>query len=160
MIFIWFSSKIDSIFYMTKVVIIYMDSKRIIKRLSITKNIKPMQNFMRMIALVTFIILTSFNKRLSCTIHFALINKVLVIWVIAINVLIITDKSHLFKIWGCSTRLRGRTGGNIFILFWSSWNYISFSRATPINKLFYMKSLKKTISDPAIRNFTEAIKSL
>lgn len=75
--------------------IIYIHSKKI-RRISITKYIKPKRGFMKPTVLVSFIIFTPFSQMLLNTIHFASSNTALVICIIVTDALIIADKAHLF----------------------------------------------------------------
>ena len=127
--------------------IIYIHSKKI-RRISITKYIKPKRGFMKPTVLVSFIIFTPFSQMLLNTIHFASSNTALVICIIATDELIIADKEllHFFKTCRCSARLVGIIGGDIFILF---CNDIAFNRVIPINTIILYESDEKTIADSA-----------
>ena len=67
--------------------ILYFESKKL-RRLSITKNIKPKQGFIKPTALVTFIIFTPLSLTALGTIHFAPSNSALIIRIIVINMLL------------------------------------------------------------------------
>ena len=51
------------------------------------------------------------------TIHFAPFNTILAICVVGINALLLQVKHIFLKIYRCSARLTGSTGGVILILF-------------------------------------------
>ena len=81
MIFIWFSNRINSLFYITRHMIICIDSKRI-KPLSIKEIVKSTSGFIKPTVFIIFIIITLFNWKLLGTIHFSPSNTTLLIYIV------------------------------------------------------------------------------
>ena len=67
--FIWFFSGIHSAFHITRLTIMYIDSKKI-KQLFITKNIKSTRGFMKLTALAVITIFTPLSQMFFDTISF------------------------------------------------------------------------------------------
>lgn len=126
--------------------IIYIHSKKI-RRISITKYIKPKRGFMKPTVLVSFIIFTPFSQMLLNTIHFASSNTALVICIIVTDALIIADKAHLFL--KLVDVLRDLWEVLVEISSFCSVKTLHSYRVIPINTIILYESAEKTIADSA-----------
>ena len=149
-----FNDKSNSVLYITRLMILYFESKKL-RRLSITKNIKPKQGFIKPTALVTFIIFTPLSLTTLGTIHFEPSNSALLIRIIVINMLLSLQIKHIFlKIYRF---LRDFRGWRYFILFWYIHNNIAFSRATSLKRVVLYKKTEGTIY---LQQFATEVKKL